>query len=90
MHEFREGVEVGGLMSYGANFPDMYRRAADYVDKIMRGRKAADIPVEPGCVKTLRGITAPEILSPVVMRREKNAKIGLPLGATIKSDFVFT
>jgi hypothetical protein len=45
---------------------------------------------DPGCVKTLRGITAPEILSPVVMRRAKKAKIGLPLGATSKSDFVFT
>jgi putative ABC transport system substrate-binding protein len=46
MHGFREWVEKGGLMSYGPNFPDLFRRAADYVDKILRGAKPADIPVE--------------------------------------------
>jgi len=46
MHGLREYVESGGLMSYGPNFPDLYRRAADYVDKILRGAKAADLPVE--------------------------------------------
>jgi putative tryptophan/tyrosine transport system substrate-binding protein len=42
----RERVEAGGLMSYGPNFPDLFRRAGDYVDKILRGVKPAEIPVE--------------------------------------------
>jgi ABC-type uncharacterized transport system substrate-binding protein len=46
MYNFREYVQAGGLMSYGPNFPDLFRRAADYVDKILRGSKPADIPVE--------------------------------------------
>jgi len=46
MHGLREYVEAGGLMSYGSNFPDLLRRAADFVDKILRGAKPADIPVE--------------------------------------------
>jgi putative ABC transport system substrate-binding protein len=46
MHGVREYVEAGGLMSYGPNFPELFRRAADYVDKILRGAKPADIPVE--------------------------------------------
>ena len=42
----REDVELAGLMSYGANFPDLFRRAAEFVDKILRGARPADIPVE--------------------------------------------
>jgi putative ABC transport system substrate-binding protein len=46
MSGFREYVEANGLTSYGPNFPDLFRRAADYVDKILRGTKPGDLPVE--------------------------------------------
>jgi putative ABC transport system substrate-binding protein len=46
MYVQREYVETGGLMSYGPNYLDLNGRAADYVDKILRGTKPGDIPVE--------------------------------------------
>jgi putative ABC transport system substrate-binding protein len=46
MYGIRDHVEAGGLMSYGANFPDLFRRAAEFADKILRGAKPGDIPVE--------------------------------------------
>ena len=46
MYGFRAYVEGGGLMSFGASLPDLFRRAAEYVDKILRGTKPRDLPVE--------------------------------------------
>jgi putative ABC transport system substrate-binding protein len=69
IYNSREYVEAGGLMSYGPNYPDLYRRAADYVDKILRGAKPGDVPVEQPTKFDLRvnlttakalGLTIPE------------------------------
>ena len=72
MHGTREYVEAGGLMSYGPNFRDLFSRAAELVDKILRGTKAADIPVE----------------QPTKFELVINLKTATALGLTIPESFL--
>jgi putative ABC transport system substrate-binding protein len=60
---YREITEAGGLMSYGPNIPAMYRRAAAYVDKIFKGTRPADLPVEqPSTVEMVVNLKAAKLL----------------------------
>jgi putative ABC transport system substrate-binding protein len=72
MHLARVYVEAGGLICYGPNFPGNFRRAADYVDKILRGTKPAELPVE----------------QPVKFDLVINLKTAKALGLTIPESFL--
>ena len=68
----REFVDVGGLMTYGVSYPDLYRRAAAYVDKILRGARPADLPIQ----------------QPTKLELVINLKTAKALGLTISESFL--
>jgi putative ABC transport system substrate-binding protein len=78
MYIVKHWTAAGGLMSYGANFPQMYRRAADYVAKIIEGAKPADLPVEQATTFELA----------INLRTAKAIGIELPTAILLRADEV--
>jgi putative tryptophan/tyrosine transport system substrate-binding protein len=73
MYDLREFVEAGGLMAYGLSLPDLFKRAAYYVDRILKGAKPGDLPVE----------------QPVKFERVINLKTSKTLGLSLPPSLLF-
>ena len=79
IYPFRYFATEGGLLAYGADESDLFRRAASYVDRILRGEKAADLPVQ-----------VPTKLELVInLKTAKTAGIEVPLSLLIRADELF-
>jgi putative ABC transport system substrate-binding protein len=78
MFTFRHYVEAGGLLSYGVDFPDMFRKTADYVGRILKGANPADLPIEQ----------ATKFETVVNLKTAKAIGIELPTGILLRADRV--
>lgn len=78
IHMLREYAVDGGLLAYGPHFPDFFTRAGDFVDKILRGTKAEDLPVERAAIFRLT----------VNLRTAKSLRFVIPESFLLRSDEV--